>query len=956
LLPLTKERAVHQTAYQVQAASSEEFLQANTPDLWDSGITSASTTGNCIYQGILPPVGSRIYWRVKVWTNGNPSEWSEIFFWENGLLRPSDWTGPWIGMNENLRKQGGAYLRGSLLVNKPVVSAVAYICGLGWCELYINGNRIGNGVMDPAQSDYELRCFYIPLNITEALKKTNSQQVEIGVILGDGWYNQWLAWGHNLLNYGSPRLKAQFIFNHPDGTQTSLPADLNWKANTGPIIQNNVYRGEVYDATKEILEWGMNPYESWSQVIEVSPPGNATALIPQTIPSEEIIRELTPISIKRVTEADNERPYMYDFGENMTGWCRLKIKAAPGTNIRIEFAEKINPDGTLFRTSVGNEVNGTVQVDYYKAKGGKEEIWEPRFTFHGFQHAALYIESGNLLDQPDLTTLTGIVVHTNLKTTGTFECSDPQLNRIHQAALRTILAGMHGLPMDCPVRERCGWTGDAHAITKTMLLNYDAFGFLHKFFLDMETNGRDESNEPRVGPYNNSSIQETKPANVPHMIAPGKRRCGAASPDWGAAIVFIPWQLYKLSGDKRILDESYHLMENWINYLLGIRNEKGIMDTGLGDWCAPSMRLSAENGQVWIGNTEIPITSTFMFIHCCRIMTEIETIYENRTRADYYKNLADDLTQKIMVEYFQNKDLLQRSQTAISMALLYGGNFIQDKQVLLSSLIGKTRKGERFDTGVFGTPVLLEALRTEGYANIARKLLTKAEYPSYRSMLDMGANTFWEYWPTAGFNGGYDSYDGSMSHPMHSSFDEWLYAGVAGFCGKNTSDNKWHFSWNYDEEIKWAKATNITLNGEFKSEWSRTNENVSWTIVIPSGEKGVVTIPADANKISESEKSLVDWYEETPQWLENIEKEEKNNTPVSVLSIGSGTYTFNFSIQDDLVISLNKIDHNNNILDEKIYSMTGICLGNTLQNLSPGLYLKRIYYENGKCLSTKIIK
>ena len=433
---------VMQTAYHVQASSAEDF---RTPDLWDSGEVVSSETA-CIYEGRFPALGRPLFWRVRVRTSdGNESEWSQTACFENGLLAPQEWTGPWIGMDSTSRGHRAAYLRGTVRLDKPVVSARAYICAPGWYRLFVNGHDTSRGcVMGPAQTDYELRCLYMTEDIGGYLAGTRQQTIELGIILGDGWYDQWIAWGTGSMSYGQPRLRAQFVFNHPDGTQTSVPADLTWRAATGPIVENNVYRGEVYDARREIPRWGTNDCAEWLVVAEYPAPGPSTRLEPQCMPPERPVREVRAVSMKQITEPDGERPYMYDFGENLTGWCRLQLRnAAPGTRIRLEFAEKINPDGTLFRTPIGNEVNGTVQVDYYTAKGGAQETWEPVFTFHGFQYAALYVESGALPEAPSDKTLTAVVVHTDLPETASFDCSDPQLVRLHEAAGRTLLAGMH---------------------------------------------------------------------------------------------------------------------------------------------------------------------------------------------------------------------------------------------------------------------------------------------------------------------------------------------------------------------------------------------------------------------------------------------------------------------------------------------------------------------------------
>lgn len=889
-LPQNAEAPVMQTAYHVQASSAEDFP---APDLWDSGEVAGTQTA-CIYGGEFPAPGNPVFWRVRVRTSdGKESEWSQTARFENGLLTPQEWTGPWIGMDSTARGHRAAYLRGTVRLDKPVVSARAYVCAPGWYKLFVNGHDAGRGcVMGPAQTDYELRCLYIPTDIGGWLAGTRQQEVELGVILGDGWYDQWIAWG-GAMRYGQPRLRAQFVFNHPDGTQTSAPADLTWRAATGPIGENNVYRGEVYDARQEIPQWGTNDYADWQAVTEYPAPGPAVRLEPQCMPPERPVREVVPVCVKRISEPDGERPYLYDFGENLTGWCRLQLRdAAPGTRIRLEFAEKINPDGTLFRTPVGNEINGTVQADYYTAKGGAQETWEPGFTFHGFQYAALYVESGALPEAPSGETLTAVVVHTDLPETSSFDCSDPQLVRLHQAAGRTLLAGMHGLPMDCPVRERCGWLGDGHAIAGVLLTRYDAASFLHKYARDIETGGRRVTGEPRVGPVYGTAVREPKPAGVPHMIAPGKRLCNAASPDWGSAQVFIPWEICTQTGDVRILQEFLEPMRTWVSYLGSIADPRtGLLVTGLGDWCSPAMRRAAESGKPWIGNAEIPILTSGMYIRCCRILAQTEELVGDPSRSRYYRQLADSLSRRLTERYFlPPHERAEYSQTALAFAYYYCDPALLPREKIVEKLVALCDEGRNFDAGIFGTAPMLHILAAEGYGDIARRLLTKPEYPSYRAMLDLGATTLWEHWPVQGFDGGYEAYDGSMSHPMHAAFDEWFYTGVAGLAARGSVREPWTFRWNDFPGLDRASAARRIPEGRISSEWRRDGNSIVWKVEVPAGIEARVVIPARAGEIREEGRPVADRAEAGRiRILPAASASGKQQ-----LSVGPGNYEFSF--------------------------------------------------------------
>lgn len=888
-----EKRNISQKAYQIQAASSREKLSLGESDLWDSGRVLSQSAGMAVYQGKTPVVGQSVYWRVKVWFDDRVSDWSEVSSFENNFLAESDWTGSWIGMNKYTRKNCAPYLRGDILLDKKIKKARAYICGLGWSVLYVNGQRIGEGVMDPAQTDYDIRCLYNVLDITDAVLAGKPDEVNVGVILGDGWYNQWLAWTGANLKYGEPKLKAQFIFEFTDGTFRSVPADLSWKAITGPVLENNVHRGEVYDARLELENWMTNkPDNAWDNVCEMPAPGGE--LIPQVMPSEKKIKEVETISFKQV----ESNKWVYNFGENLSGWVRLKINACKGTKIRMVFAEKIQPDGNLELSTTGFRDNGTVQADYYFVGKDGENVWEPEFTFHGFQYAELFVEGGELLSEVDAETLTAVVVHSALPTIGYFECSDKELNRLHDVAVKTLLAGMHGLPMDCPVRERCGWTGDAHAISQAMLFNFDAVAFFKKYISDIETGGRLPSDEPRTASYNSGALFEPKPSHVPHMIAPGKRRCGAATPDWGSAMVFIPWQIYLETGDKSVLEDFYQPMANWINYLLKIQDkEEGINTTGLGDWCAPSMRRAAEAGVQWRGSREIPILSTTMLIRCCDIMEKVSKILDKKISDIDYHTISKTMSARLLELYFDEKARhdQEKSQTALSMAYRYIDG--ASRTILLDSLLYSTSGGETFDTGIYATPVLLDILATEGYGSIARKLLTKKEYPSYRAMLDMGATSLWEYWPTQGGQAGYEAYDGSMSHPMHAGYDTYLYTNVAGLRGRN-ENGRWEFSWNNDPDINWARASHRSQYGLISSEWQKKKNVVYWTITIPAGHEMQVYIPVRKTNIKESGKPLFTQNGKMSKCIKSWSEEKTVSGQIKQnIILGSGTYYFSFRVE-----------------------------------------------------------
>ncbi|MFC1558752.1 family 78 glycoside hydrolase catalytic domain, partial [candidate division KSB1 bacterium] len=494
-----------QTAYQILVSSSEDKSENNTSDLWDSGKVASDRSVHIVYKGKELDSGTRCWWKVRVWDkDGNVSGWSEPAFWEMGLLNPADWKGQWISYD----CESAPMLRREFIIDKPVKDARVYISGLGYYELSINSSKIGDHVLDPGQTDYEQRVFYIVYDVTQNLRQGENI---LGVILGDGWYNQTAVnhgrYGWKDVVYGKPRLILQTHIFYTDGSEQILVSDESWRGSTGPITFNNVYAGEYYDARLEKSGWDSPGYDdsAWGKVKVVDSPGGK--LLSQKLPPIRRMQTIKPVTIK----SPKPGVYVYDMGQNFSGWVKLKVQAEKGVEIQLRFAEWLNDDGTIDPASTGFYATGVVQTDKYICKGEGVEVWEPCFTYHGFQ----YVEVTGFPGTPALENIEGVVVFTSVEKTGEFECSDEMINRIHRTALWTEIGNMHSIPTDCPHRERCGWLGDAFLTSDMTIYNFNTATFWAKFIRDIDTMRR---------------------GGVPDNIAPG-RRSGGSDPDWGAAFI-----------------------------------------------------------------------------------------------------------------------------------------------------------------------------------------------------------------------------------------------------------------------------------------------------------------------------------------------------------------------------------------------------------------------------------
>ncbi|MDT8392139.1 MAG: family 78 glycoside hydrolase catalytic domain [Lentisphaeria bacterium] len=408
----------------------------------------------------------------------------------------------WIGVGIPI---SGPMFRREFTCDHPLTGATLLISGLGYHDAWINGKRVGDHVLDPSQTDYESRVFYVRHDVTKMLYGGPNA---LGVILGNGWYNQDRVWGENGLSYGPPRLMAELHLTYADGTTGIIRADTDWRWAPGPITDNNVYAGECYDARLEIDGWCLPGFDdsTWQAAVIMDPPGGE--LQEQIMPPMRRIDGLRPVNI----DDREDGIYVVDFGQNFAGWCRIQVEGSGGTEITLRYAETVFPDGTLDTSTTGVFATKVEQVDRYICRGpcGQStsqhqqirkvstldmsnyhgtashekatvwpETWEPRFTYHGFRYVEVSGWPGDL--RPE--NITGVIVHNDLPAVGRFECSDDRLNQLHRMALWTHRGNMHGIPEDCPAREKCGWLGDANLVAEYSLWNYGGKTFWEKYLV-----------------------------------------------------------------------------------------------------------------------------------------------------------------------------------------------------------------------------------------------------------------------------------------------------------------------------------------------------------------------------------------------------------------------------------------------------------------------------------------
>ena len=472
---VSSENDIKQSAYRVLVSSSSQKLHEDKGDLWDSKKVKSDNSTDVVYLGTALRTGDKVYWKVKIWDQKNrATDWSKESTWTMGVLNPADWKAKWIGLNKAVgtdkpdiekRELSARYLRKEFSITKPVKRATAYMCGLGLSELYINGKKIGDHVLSPGLTEYPKRSLYVEYDVTPSLQNGNNT---IGTILGNGRFfaprlNQPIA----MKTFDFPKLLFQIELQYEDGTKDFLISDESWKITAnGPIRKNNEYDGEYYDARMEMPGWNENnfPDTDWSNVEVLESPS-------KTI-SSEMIEPIRITQVLKPVKITNPKPgvFIFDMGQNMVGWTKLKVKAEKGTNITQRFAETLKNDGTLYLANI----RGAEVTDTYIAKGEGTESWEPRFTYHGFR----YVEMTGFPGTPDLSTIEGEVVNDDLEVVGEFECSNELINKIYKNAFWGIRGNYRSIPTDAPrgMKDKDGWVTELQdQRAKVIFLMYQTF-------------------------------------------------------------------------------------------------------------------------------------------------------------------------------------------------------------------------------------------------------------------------------------------------------------------------------------------------------------------------------------------------------------------------------------------------------------------------------------------------
>ncbi len=699
-----------QAGYEIEALNQEGQLLAQTGPV--------QSDQSVLVPWPFAPLSSREQFTIRVrvrGTDGRLSVWSEPATVEAGLLSPEDWYARFVtpAWDEDTSKaQPSPLLRREFVVSADVKKARLYATALGVYELQLNGTAVGDHVLAPGWTSYHHRLRYQTFDVTNSLHEGSNA---IGALLGDGWFRGRLGFGGGQRNIYGDRLAllVQLEITYMDGRREYVCSDENWHATRGPILVSDLYDGETYDARLERPGWSMPGYDDldWNSVRLLE--RDLAILI---TPSGPPVRRTELISPLAITLSPSGRTIV-DFGQNLVGRLRLKVRGEAGQTLVLRHAEVLEHGELCTRL-----LRTALATDRYTLRGGDEETWEPHFTFHGFRYAEIEGWPGELHADD----IQAVVCHSDLERTGWFECSDPLINRLHDNVVWSMRGNFLDLPTDCPQRdERLGWTGDIQVFAPTASFLYDTAGFLTSWLADLAAEQQ--------------AAEGVVPFVVPNILS------GSAIPAaaWGDAAVIVPWVLYQRYGDVGILATQFDSMCAWVNLLANRAGETHLWDHGFqfGDWLDPN----APPEKPGAARTNAYLIATSYFAHSAELLGQIAEILERPDDAAYYSQLATLVRDAFNSEYVTPAGrVLSDTTTAYALALQFGllkhAEQRQHAGERLAQLVSES--GYHISTGFVGTPLICDALCSTGNADAAFRLLTQQECPSWLYPVTYGSHDY----------------------------------------------------------------------------------------------------------------------------------------------------------------------------------------------------------------------
>lgn len=805
-----------QTAYRIVAGTDSAAVagDGSIGITWDTGRVN-SPSMLVTYTGKTLEPFTRYYWKVIYWDKDYRSTASNVARFETGMIDSYNRKGIWISDSHDIHYRPAPYFRKEIELHGPVAEARAYVTAAGLFELYVNGEKAGDHILDPLYTRFDRRNLYVTLDVTGLI---NQGPNALGVVLGNGWYNHQsgAVWNfHNAPWRGRPSFCMDLRVTYADGTVQVFATDESWTTSGGPLTANSIYTGEQYDARLETDGWASVGFDdsSWLPVRRVEAPSdNITAEATVPIRACDSFR---PVSMTQV----DDTTYVYDFCRNMSGVTRLVTSGPAGAVVRLKHGERLTADGRVDLSNINvyhrpSDDSDPFQTDIVTLSGRVNDEYMTRFNYKGFRYVEVTAPRGVKLDSGSLT---AYFVHSDVTPKGSITASDPLIEKLWKAAGNSYLSNLMGYPTDCPQREKNGWTGDGHFAIESALYNYDGITVYEKWLADH----RDEQRSDGV---------------LPDIIP----TCGWGygtdnGTDWTSTIAIIPWNLYLFYGDIKPLADCYDNIRRYVDYVESIAPE-GLTTFGRGDWVPVSSRSSKE------------LTSSVFFFVDATILAKTAALLDRREDRKRYQALADRIRDAINDKYLDRVtgDYASGTQTELSVPLFWGVVPEDMKAKVARNLADRVAdSGYHLDVGVLGAKALLNALCENGYQEAAYRVAVQDTYPSWGWWIRNGATTLLENWDLEATR------DISDNHMMFGEIGCWFYKGIGGIYPDEAAPGFRHIRLRpyFPEQLDHFSATHDSPYGEIRSEWTRNGDRVTYTVRIPANSTATLTLPAEIDAV-----------------------------------------------------------------------------------------------------------
>lgn len=847
---VSEKRNIIQSAYEVKVMSGKTVV-------WNSGKVLSPLSVQVPYAGSPLQSGKKYTWQVRIWYNvGKGSAWSQPASFQMALLKASEWKAKWIEPEntEDLAARPSPLMRKQFVLAKKIASATAYITSHGMYEAQLNGQRISDAYLTPGWTAYRNRLQYQVYDVVGLLKTgTNA----LGVTLGNGWYRGIIGYANNINVYGKDiALLCQVDIIYTDGTSESIISDETWKSSTGAIKYSEIYNGETIDARQEKTGWVLPGYNDsdWSGVRVANHPMNVLiATWNEPVKKHETF---APVKIFKTPAGEQ----VIDFGQNLVGWVQMKVTGKAGDKVILSHAEVLDKTGNFYTENLRQ----AKAQDTYILKGGTEEVSEPHFTWHGFRYLKIAGYPGEI--KPE--NFTAVALYSDMKPTGTFSSSNALINQLQHNIQWGQKGNFLDVPTDCPQRdERLGWTGDAQVFSRTAAFNMNVNSFFAKWLRDVEAD----------------QVEGKVPFVIPNVLGAGS----VNSTGWADVATIVPWNMYLVYGDKRLLEQQYNSMKAYVESIRKVARDD-LWNTGFhfGDWLF--YRPDDDNdGRAAV--TDKYLIAQCFYAHSTQLLIQAADVLGEKDDVAFYGLLLQKIKDAFMKEYMTpNGRLVSGTQTAYVLAL----NFDMLPEALRKQAADRLAEnvksyGNHLTTGFLGTPYLCHVLTRFGYTDIAYQLLLQKTYPSWLYPVTMGATTIWERWDgqkpdstfqTPGMN--------SFNHYAYGAIGDWMYRVMAGLdtyedgVGYRHSRIKPHIGGGFTN----VSASLDTYYGKLSSGWKVDEDILTMDIEIPANTVATVYVPAtDVTSILEGGKPLSAVKE-----IQVVGTEEG----YVVLTVGSGRYRF----------------------------------------------------------------